>query len=106
MIPGVTLATSVLNVVYRDDPRYEERRLGPNDEVYRGSDGRYYCKRSDGTTGLVIGAVGGARLDQLDGASFFRLVVLQLKGNEDRASIRESCDVLLGLDRGEGDRLR
>jgi hypothetical protein len=47
---------------YRDDPRYQERRLGANDEVYRGSDGRYYCKRSDGTTGLVIGGAGGALL--------------------------------------------
>ena len=50
---------------YRDDPRYQERRLGPNDEVYRGSDGRYYCKRSDGTTGLVIGAIGGAVIGNL-----------------------------------------
>src|SRR3712207_9077394 len=40
---------------YRDGPNYSERRLGADDEVYRGSDGRYYCKRSDGTTGLVIG---------------------------------------------------
>jgi hypothetical protein len=47
---------------YRDDPRYQERRLSAQDEVYRGSDGRYYCKRSDGTTGLVIGAVGGGVL--------------------------------------------
>lgn len=47
---------------YRDDPQYVERRLGPADEVYRGSDGRYYCKRSDGTTGLVLGAIGGAAL--------------------------------------------
>ena len=47
---------------YRDDARYQERRLRSNDEVYRGSDGRYYCKRNDGTTGLVIGAVGGAVL--------------------------------------------
>jgi opacity protein-like surface antigen len=47
---------------YRDDPRYTERRLSNNDEIYRGSDGRYYCKRSDGTTGLVIGAVGGAAI--------------------------------------------
>jgi hypothetical protein len=45
---------------YREDTRYEERRLGANDEVYRGSDGRYYCRRSDGTTGLVIGAGVGA----------------------------------------------
>jgi Glycine zipper 2TM domain len=48
---------------YRDDPRYtEERRLGASDEVYRGSDGRYYCRRSDGTTGLVVGAGVGALL--------------------------------------------
>jgi hypothetical protein len=45
---------------YRDDPRYEERRLTSQDEVYRGADGRYYCRRSDGATGLVIGAGVGA----------------------------------------------
>lgn len=27
---------------------------------WRGRDGRVYCRRSDGTTGAVIGAVGGA----------------------------------------------
>jgi uncharacterized protein YcfJ len=43
---------------YRDGT-YEERQLAAEDRVYRGSDGRYYCKRSDGTTGLVLGAVGG-----------------------------------------------
>jgi hypothetical protein len=42
--------------------RYREHRLRPNDRVYRGHDGRYYCKRSDGTTGLVIGAIGGGVL--------------------------------------------
>lgn len=47
---------------YRDGPQYRERRLGAEDEVYRGSDGRYYCKRSDGTTGLIVGAAGGALL--------------------------------------------
>lgn len=41
------------------DGRYSERRMSANDRVYRGSDGRYYCKRSNGTTGLVLGAVGG-----------------------------------------------
>jgi hypothetical protein len=45
---------------YHDDPRAEERRLAADDEVYRGEDGRYYCRRSDGTTGLVIGAGVGA----------------------------------------------
>ncbi|MBN8807012.1 MAG: glycine zipper 2TM domain-containing protein [Sphingomonas sp.] len=47
---------------YRDDPRYQERVLTSNDQVYRGSDGRYYCKRSDGTTGLIIGAAAGGIL--------------------------------------------
>jgi hypothetical protein len=45
---------------YREDPRYEERPLSAQDEVYRGADGRYYCRRSDGTTGLVVGAGVGA----------------------------------------------
>lgn len=47
---------------YRDGSQYRERRLTAQDEVYRGSDGRYYCKRSDGTTGLIVGAAGGAIL--------------------------------------------
>jgi hypothetical protein len=55
---------------YRDDPRYTERYLTADDEIYRGSDGRYYCKRNDGTTGLVIGGVGGAVLGNvIDGGS-------------------------------------
>jgi hypothetical protein len=45
---------------YREDSRYQERRLGAQDQVYRGSDGRYYCKRGDGTVGLVVGGAGGA----------------------------------------------
>lgn len=47
---------------YRDDPRYQERVLSADDRVYRGNDGRYYCKRNDGTTGLIIGAAGGGIL--------------------------------------------
>jgi hypothetical protein len=47
---------------YREGPGYQERVLSANDQVYRGSDGRYYCKRTDGTTGLIIGAAGGGIL--------------------------------------------
>ncbi len=47
---------------YRDDRSYGERRLTRNDRVYRGNDGRYYCRRSDGTTGLIIGALAGGML--------------------------------------------
>lgn len=44
---------------YREDSRYRERRLSRRDRVYRGTDGRYYCRRSDGTTGLIVGAIAG-----------------------------------------------
>ena len=44
---------------YRDGPAYRERVLSEDDRVYRGQDGRYYCKRSDGTTGLIVGAAAG-----------------------------------------------
>ncbi|HWL46718.1 MAG TPA: glycine zipper 2TM domain-containing protein [Sphingomonadaceae bacterium] len=47
---------------YRDGPEYRERVLANDDRVYRGTDGRYYCQRSDGTTGLIIGAAGGGIL--------------------------------------------
>jgi outer membrane lipoprotein SlyB len=42
--------------------KYRERRLSKNDRVYRGRDGRYYCRRNDGSTGLVIGAIAGGLL--------------------------------------------
>ena len=47
---------------YRDGPHYRERRLSSNDRVYRGENGRYYCRRSDGTTGLIVGGIVGGLL--------------------------------------------
>jgi hypothetical protein len=47
---------------YRDGPNYQERVLSSDDRIYRGNDGRYYCKRNDGTTGLVVGAIAGGVL--------------------------------------------
>ena len=47
---------------YRSGPNYRERVLSADDRVYAGEDGRYYCKRSDGTTGLIVGAAGGGIL--------------------------------------------
>lgn len=39
---------------------YEPRRITRDSRMWRGQDGRYYCKRDNGTTGLVIGAGVGA----------------------------------------------
>ena len=42
--------------------RYYEPVRVSRDQVWQGRDGRYYCRRGNGTTGLVIGAAGGALL--------------------------------------------
>ncbi len=46
-----------------------DRRLGRDDRIYRGGDNRYYCKRKDGTTGLVIGGVAGGLLGNAIGGN-------------------------------------
>lgn len=50
---------------YRDGPNYTERRLARNDRIYRGRDGRYYCRRNDGTTGLIVGGAAGGLLGNI-----------------------------------------
>jgi len=50
---------------YRSGPGYRAYRMGPNDRVYRGSDNRYYCRRDDGTTGMIVGAMAGGVLGQI-----------------------------------------
>ena len=47
--------------VYDSRGRYvTPHTLDRGDTVWRGRDGRYYCRRGNGTTGLVIGAAVGA----------------------------------------------
>ncbi|MGD9809958.1 MAG: glycine zipper 2TM domain-containing protein [Sphingobium sp.] len=36
--------------------------INDNDPIYRDSDGRYYCKKPDGTTGLIVGGLAGGVL--------------------------------------------
>ena len=50
-----------------DHHRGHDRRLSREDAVYRGRDGRYYCKRNDGTTGLVVGGIAGALIGNAAG---------------------------------------
>lgn len=50
---------------YRSGNYYQPRPLSRRDRLYRGSDGRYYCRRTDGTTGLIVGAIGGGVLGNI-----------------------------------------
>jgi hypothetical protein len=54
---------------YDDHGRYyEPRPIGRHERIWRGHDGRYYCRRGNGTTGLVIGGVAGALIGrEIDG---------------------------------------
>ena len=54
--------------MYDSRGRYLEPRPIASRDVWRGDDGRYYCRRSNGTTGLVVGAAVGALVGhELDG---------------------------------------
>ena len=46
----------------RDGRYYQPRYVASNERIYRGQDNRYYCRRSDGTTGLIIGGLSGGSL--------------------------------------------
>jgi hypothetical protein len=70
------------------DRDHDDRRLGRDDYVHRGGDGRYYCRRSDGTTGLVIGGLGGAAIGGALGGS----TVAALLGAAGGAAIGSSID--------------
>jgi hypothetical protein len=82
---------------YRNDARYQERVLANDERVYRGNDGQYYCKRSDGTTGLIIGAAGGGILGNvIDGGrsrTVGTLIGAALGGLAGRAVERNQAEV-------------
>ena len=66
---------------------------------WRGRDGRTYCRKSDGSTGLVIGAVGGARVGRTidtrgdrTAGTLLGAVAGGLAGREiDRSSSKRRC---------------
>ncbi|MCU6455629.1 glycine zipper 2TM domain-containing protein [Sphingomonas sp. A2-49] len=59
---------------YRDGRYYQPRQLGRNDRIYRGNNGRYYCRRNDGTTGLIVGGLAGGALGNVIAGGGSRLL--------------------------------
>lgn len=55
--------------MYDDRPGYGYRddgyALRDDDVIYRDASGRYYCKKPDGTTGLIVGGLSGAVLGNI-----------------------------------------
>jgi outer membrane lipoprotein SlyB len=54
----VPVAVSPAFAKHKNDRRYYTSANGVR--YWRGDDGRYYCKRSNGTTGLIVGGAAGA----------------------------------------------
>ncbi|HMO76515.1 MAG TPA: glycine zipper 2TM domain-containing protein [Sphingopyxis sp.] len=53
----------------RDRYYARDQRINKNTRVWRGNDGRYYCRKDNGTTGLLIGgAVGGLAGHEIAGS--------------------------------------
>jgi hypothetical protein len=65
---------------YRAEPNAPQRVLAPEDRVYAGTDGRYYCKRNDGTTGLIVGGAAGGILGNVIDGGHSRIVGTLLGG--------------------------
>src|SRR3546814_20422368 len=90
---------------YRDGRYYQPRRLTRADRVYRGGNGRYYCRRSDGTTGLIIGGLAGGVIGHLvphGGSPLLRTLIGAGAGavpgteTDPRQCIRSTFDSLAG----------
>jgi outer membrane lipoprotein SlyB len=45
---------------HRDQYRQSQYQTANGIRYWRGDDGRYYCKRSNGTVGLLVGGAAGA----------------------------------------------
>jgi len=58
-VPAI-LALPIEGAHARDRYRDYDRGGDYRGREWRGRDGRTYCRKSDGTTGLLIGGVGGA----------------------------------------------
>ena len=61
-ILSVAIAASLLAPVAIISASAEARHRDHEYREWRGRDGRIYCRKSDGTVGLVVGAAGGALL--------------------------------------------
>ncbi|SFF75017.1 Glycine zipper 2TM domain-containing protein [Novosphingobium sp. CF614] len=53
---------------YRGSYRGYDRPVYRDSRAWRGDDGRYYCRKDNGTTGLIVGGAAGALLGrEIDG---------------------------------------
>ena len=57
----IAMTAAMMGDGYRQQRHYDEP-IYRQTRVWRGDDGRAYCRRSDGTTGLLIGGAAGALL--------------------------------------------
>ncbi|QIG81463.1 glycine zipper 2TM domain-containing protein [Stakelama tenebrarum] len=44
---------------------YDQRAMNDDVVIYRDAQGRYYCRREDGTTGTLVGAAAGGVLGNI-----------------------------------------
>ncbi|WP_353226535.1 glycine zipper 2TM domain-containing protein [Novosphingobium sp.] len=82
---------------YRADRNsYSERQVSQDERIYRGHDGRYYCRHSDGSTGLIVGAVAGGVLGNViapGGSEMLGTVLGAIAGGAVGHSIDRNSDV-------------
>ena len=96
-IPAASASKAGASVYKDSDPQRRGKRYKYRE--WRGRDGRTYCRRSNGTTGLVVGAVGGALVGRTidtggdrSAGTLIGAIAGGLAGREiDRSSSRRRC---------------
>lgn len=64
-VTGTMALTAVPAEAHKRGKHHDHRRYYTSDNgirYWQGDDGRYRCRRSDGTVGLIVGGAGGALL--------------------------------------------
>lgn len=61
-VTGTVALTSAPAEAHKRDKHHDNRRYQSSNGVqyWQGDDGRYRCRRSDGTVGLIVGGAAGA----------------------------------------------
>ena len=98
-LPVATAKAGIANPTAATAFGDQRRKRHYSDREWRGRDGKRYCRRSDGTTGLVVGAVGGALVGRtIDtrgdraGGTIIGAIAGGLAGREiDRNSSKRRC---------------
>ena len=93
-IIAIALAAAVLAVPAMPAAAFDPPKKGERAQSWRGADGRIYCRRPNGTTGILVGRRGGAPapvMDRRDSSSTLGAALGALLGGQTNRGSGPRC---------------